>query len=262
MGQFSTYLQNKIIDHILKVATFTQPTHLYVGLSTADPLEDGSGLDEPSDAAYVRQVCDDWYEANLRGTQNAVELDFPAATDSWGTITHWAIFDAITSGNMLAFGEITDPKNVITGITLSIHVGDIDVSITTGEISTYLANAILDHIFMNDAYTVPTHIYVALTTETVFDSDSGATITEPGDVYARVQFDTWNIAAEGISSNDGDIVFADPGASWGIITGVALLDALTEGNLLLFDDVTESQEVNAGDDPVEFGDESLNIGLI
>jgi hypothetical protein len=261
MGQLSTYAQDKILDHILKVAAYTPATHLYLGLSTADPLEDGSGLTEPSSGAYARVICDDWEIANLRKTRNATELVFTAASNSWGTMTHWAIFDHISSGNMIAFGELYESKNVVTGIVVSVLAGDIEIAFNTGAISTYLANAILDHVFLNDAYTPATHIYVALATETIFDSDSGSTITEPTDTYARVLQDDWNATDEGASSNDGEITFAIPSVSWGEITDIALVDALTNGHVLLFGVLTTALEVNAGDDPVEFADEILVITL-
>jgi hypothetical protein len=261
MGQFSTYLQNKILDHILKVASYTPATHLYLGLSAADPLEDGSGLSEPSSGAYARVIVDDFEIANLRKTRNATELVFTAASNSWGTMTHWAIFDHISSGNMLAFGALYESKSVITGTVVSVHAGDIEVAFNTGAISTYLANAILDHVFKNDAYTPATHIYVALATETIFDSDTGSTITEPEDTYARVLQDDWNATVEGASSNDGDIQYEEPEVSWGEITDIALVDALTAGHILLFGALTTPLEVNAGDDPVEFADEAVDITL-
>lgn len=262
MGQLSTYLQNKVSDHILKVASYTPPTHIYIGLSTADPLADGSGLAEPSSGAYARVLCDDWEIANIRKTRNAIELVFPTASNSWGTMTHWAAFDAITGVNMLAFGALASPKSIVTGQAFSIKAGDIEVAFKTGKMSTYLANAVLDHVFLNDAYTPETHIYVALSTETIFDSDTGSTITEPDDAaYARIQMDTWNTASGGASSNDGVIAFPKPTESWGIITYVALIAALTAGNVLLFGALTTPQEVNAGDDPVEFADKALDITL-
>jgi len=51
MGGFSNYWENKILDHIFGKGSYAPPT-IYVGLSTADPTDDGSGLAEPSGNAY------------------------------------------------------------------------------------------------------------------------------------------------------------------------------------------------------------------
>lgn len=262
MGQFSTYAQNEILDHILKVGAFTQPTHLYIGLSRANPLADGSGIDEPSGGSYARKICDDWNIASQRKTKNAIELVFTEATGAWGTLTHWFISDALTGGNMIAFGALVATKTGATGDDFSIKIGDCEISFKTGKISTYLANKILDHVFMNSAYTPPANIYCALATETIYDADTGLTITEPTTGgYGRINHNTWNIASAGASSNDGAISFAEPSASQGIASDVALIDALTAGNMLIYGELDNLAEINAGDTPFRFADEALDITL-
>ncbi len=262
MGQFSTYAQNKILDHILKVASFTQPTHLYVALSRANPLADGSGIDEASSGSYARKICDDWDIASQRKTRNAVELVFATPTGAWGTLTHWAVYDALSGGNMIAFGALTATKSVATGNVVSVKAGDIEIGIASGEMSTYLANKILDHTFINSAYTPATNIYCALATETIYDSDTGSTITEPTTGgYARINHNDWNTASSGASSNDGAIEFGEPSASQGTASDVALVDALTNGNMLLYGVLDNAVEINAGDTPISFADEALDVTL-
>ena len=46
MGSFSNYWENKILNHIFGKSSYTPPA-IYVGLSTADPLDNASGLAEP-----------------------------------------------------------------------------------------------------------------------------------------------------------------------------------------------------------------------
>ena len=41
MGSLSDYVENKILDHCMKTSAYTPATHLYVGLSTANPTDDG-----------------------------------------------------------------------------------------------------------------------------------------------------------------------------------------------------------------------------
>ena len=45
MAEFSNYLENKILDHVLKNISYTSPTTAYVGLFTSDPTDAGTGTE-------------------------------------------------------------------------------------------------------------------------------------------------------------------------------------------------------------------------
>lgn len=106
---FSDYAENKILDHVFKGTAYTRPTHLYVGLSTADPLDDGSGLAEPSGNNYSRVEFDDWTTAASGETENNSAVTFPTPSASWGLCTHFAVFDDDTGGNLIGSGELGSP---------------------------------------------------------------------------------------------------------------------------------------------------------
>lgn len=129
MGSFSNYLENKILDHIFKTASYTVPTNIYVALSTADPLDTGAGIAEPVGNAYARVVCNTWDAAASGATQNTGAITFVAASGSWGTISHFALFDAITAGNFLMHGSLSVSKAITTGDTPRFNAGDIDVTL-------------------------------------------------------------------------------------------------------------------------------------
>ena len=126
---FSNYLENEILDHIFKVGAFTQPTNIYVALSTADPTDDGSGLAEPSGNSYARTQMNSWDAASGGATANTSAITFPTASGSWGTITHFALFDASTDGNMLAHGALGTSKAIGDGDTAEFAAGAIDVTL-------------------------------------------------------------------------------------------------------------------------------------
>ena len=130
MGSFSNYLENKILDHIFGKASYTSPT-IYLGLSTDDPLDDGSGLAEPIGNSYerVQTSAADWNVALVGTIDNANGITFPEATGNWGTVTHFALFDAATAGNMLAYGALSQSKAINSGDTAKFDVGDLDVSL-------------------------------------------------------------------------------------------------------------------------------------
>lgn len=130
MGSFSNYAENKILDHIVGKTSYTMPT-AYIALSTADPTDAGTGLTEPVGGAYARKATTgaDWAAAASGATSNATVLSFPQATGSWGTITHFALMDAATAGNMIGHGALTASKVISTGDTATFSIGDLDITL-------------------------------------------------------------------------------------------------------------------------------------
>jgi hypothetical protein len=95
-----------VIDHWFVEVNSTAlsgDTTVYLGLSTADPLDDGSGIAEPATSAgYTRVNIGDTssigWAITLGVAKNSTEINFPIATASWGTITHWFIATSGTRG--------------------------------------------------------------------------------------------------------------------------------------------------------------------
>jgi len=126
MSAMSDYLENEILDHILGTGAYTAPTTVYVGLSTATLADDASGT-ELSGNGYARQSAT--FNAAASGTaDNSAAIEFPAATASWGTVSHFGIYDAASSGNLLIHGAFTAAKLIDSGDILKISAGDLDIS--------------------------------------------------------------------------------------------------------------------------------------
>jgi len=260
MGTFSNYLENKILDHLLKNTAYTPPSAIYIGLSTADPLDDGSGMAEPSGKGYARVEIPNWDTASSRGTQNEELFTFPETRGSWGDLTHFALFDALTSGNMLAHGALTTTRSPVNGDSIFFKPGTVDVIIPAGGLSTVYANKILDHIFGNTTLTQLSNIFVALATAVILDSDTGSTITEPADGYARVAHITWDAAASGASENTGTITFVNATSDWTDPTHFALVDAGTAGDIILHAALDATVIIGNGDN-AHWADGTLDITL-
>jgi len=131
MGSFGNYLENELLDHVFMKGDYTSPTNIFVALSTADPTDDASGLAEPSGGSYARVSTSgsDWDTAASGALDNANAITFPTATASWGTITHFALYDASSGGNMLAHGALSASKVVGNGDTAEFAAGDLDVTL-------------------------------------------------------------------------------------------------------------------------------------
>jgi len=122
---FSDYAEGKVLDHVFGKTAFTQPT-LYLGVSTADPLDDNSGIAEPVGNGYARVATTgtDWSRA-AGVMSNGVEMAFPEATGSQGTLTHFALFDAATAGNQITYGALTVDKAIAAAETLRFPAGNL-----------------------------------------------------------------------------------------------------------------------------------------
>lgn len=123
---FSNYLETELLDHVFAGNAYTSPSTVYVGLFTATPNEDDSGT-EVSGGSYARQSGSFSVSGNTATTTAAIE--FPTATASWGTITHIGIYDASSSGNLLAYASLTASKAIASGDVFRIPTGDIDITL-------------------------------------------------------------------------------------------------------------------------------------
>lgn len=127
MAAFSNYLENALINGTLRATTYTAPTTVYVALFLSDPGEDASGT-EVSGNGYARQSATFAAPSNGAAATNA-DVQFPQATGTQGTITHFAIFDALTSGNMLYYGALAASKTIEIGDVFKIASGGLTVTL-------------------------------------------------------------------------------------------------------------------------------------
>lgn len=130
MAGKSSYLEAKVIDHTNGKTSYTMPT-VYVGLLTAAPT-DTTGGTEVTGGSYARKSTagTDWNAAsgNPASATNANAITFVTATASWGTVTHFALYDASTAGNMLRWAALTTSKTISSGDTASFAAGAITVT--------------------------------------------------------------------------------------------------------------------------------------
>lgn len=122
-GSKSDFLENKILDHTTGKTSYTMPS-VWVGLFTAAPSDAGGGT-EVSGGSYARKSTAgaDWNAAASGSTSNANAITFVTPTGSWGTATHFGLFDAATTGNLLWWGSLTTSKTIGSGDTASFAAG-------------------------------------------------------------------------------------------------------------------------------------------
>lgn len=120
---FTDVINRAALDHIFQKATWTQPGNLSLGLSTTTPTLAGGNITEPSGNAYARVVTDplEWTRTDS-DIENNVRHDFPEATGSWGTLTHFVLLDGST---LVAFGSLTASQAVSTGQQPYFNIGEL-----------------------------------------------------------------------------------------------------------------------------------------
>ena len=131
MSSFSDYTENLLLNWLLTTNSATRPTAWFVGLFTAAPSDTGGGT-EVTGNGYARVATG---TISISGTSttatNAAAIEFAAASGgNWGTITHAAIFDASTGGNMLAWAPLTTSRTINNGDVFRIPASSLTVTLT------------------------------------------------------------------------------------------------------------------------------------
>jgi len=125
---FTTFLQNELLDHAFRNAAYTAPATVYIGLYTTATGVGGTGT-EVSGGSYARQAMA--FDASVSGAiDNTSAVEFPTASASWGTITHTAVLDAATGGNMLAQSALTTSKLIGDGDVFRFQAGEFDITLS------------------------------------------------------------------------------------------------------------------------------------
>lgn len=138
MSAASDYLENKLLDHSLRYGTapYTGASTVYIGLFTSDDstgataanLEAGTLTNEVSGNGYSRQSAT--FDAASGGSSsNSGNITFTASGGNWGTITHVAVMDASTTGNVLFYGALTTSKTIEDGDSFQIATGNLTISL-------------------------------------------------------------------------------------------------------------------------------------
>ena len=99
------------------------------------------------------------------------------------------------------------------------------------EMSNFLENALINATLRNTSYTSPTTVYVGLYTTDPGEGNTGTEVS--GGSYARVSV-SFGAPSNGVSTNSASVTFPTATGTWGTVTHIGILDALTGGNLLYY----------------------------
>jgi hypothetical protein len=124
---FTNFLETEILDHVFAGAAYTAPSTKYLALFTAIADGEAGSVTELSGNAYARQTVAFTTSGNT--TSNNAAVEFPTATGNWGTVTHVGVYDASTSGNLMAYATLSASKTIETGDVFRVPSGDLDITL-------------------------------------------------------------------------------------------------------------------------------------
>lgn len=276
MGSLTTFAENKVLNHTLKVSSYVPAVTNYLALFTADPGKVGTLTNEANYIGYTRIVVTFSPATTRTITQNA-QVNFPRCTGGMNNLTHWGLLD--TANNMMAFGALETARNVSSGYAPRIAFGEVEITLAAGGVATGFGNSILDWLFRGQALAQPNNIYIALCSTLCTDTVPGIELS--GSNYGRAQHNIWDLANGGTSQNTGEILYPQATGDWLPAISAALFDAITNGIYMLYLDglnltvlnnqvgrwpdgalrlILDPELVGFGDESVIFGDELVIFG--
>jgi hypothetical protein len=124
---FSNFLETEILDHVFAGAAYTAPSTKYLALFTAVADGETGSVTEVSGGGYARQSVAFTTSGNT--TSNNAAVEYPTATANYGTVTHVGVYDASSSGNLMAYAALSSNKTIETGDVFRVPSGDLDITL-------------------------------------------------------------------------------------------------------------------------------------
>lgn len=122
IGCFSDYLENKVLNDV-----FVTPA-VYLGLLVSPSSDAVSGSEATMMTQYARQRV--YFAPSGTGSiTTSTPADFGVVTGSGCTITHWAVYDNTTGGNMLAYGKFDPQQTVSVANNILVPTGSITITL-------------------------------------------------------------------------------------------------------------------------------------
>jgi hypothetical protein len=130
MSAASDYLEKAVLEYLFNVggsAALPRPPGIWVSLHTSAPAAETAAAwqatEVPTGTGYARAVTGAWAGSQVTGgvawqVTNSAQIEFPQPAGDWAaraTLTHFALWDAATGGNLLFTGALASPRPVVSG---------------------------------------------------------------------------------------------------------------------------------------------------
>jgi hypothetical protein len=261
---FTTLTKNRLLDRFFgKRAWTSKPDTFYLAAFTQGPDGNGENFVEVTGPGYARRAVSanaaNWGDKDtgnalasgrslLYGMTNKLQIAWPQATGSWGTVVEIGLFTAARGGQLLASVPLESAIDMPAFATLRIAAGGLQF-VLGGVFLPRAGDLVLNWLFRSAAMGEPTNFHLALGNGgglTVNDADEGTaddTVTfgdftplDGGNYARRLIPNTigrWPIAVNGGKRLAGTTLnFATANADWADSSSWVLFDAATDGNPL------------------------------
>ena len=127
----TTYFLNLVAGNVFHTDTSPGlPTKYYLGLSRTAPTASGTNVIEPSSSAgYARVELTNLSAPNGGSVTNTSNIEFPESTASWGTVTHFVVYDAQTGGNLLIYNPLAASRTVEAATVITVRADGLELRV-------------------------------------------------------------------------------------------------------------------------------------
>jgi hypothetical protein len=125
MSALTDFTENLLLKWLVTANAATRPTTWFVSLHTSATTDAGGGT-ELSTGGYARQSAT--FSVTGDTASNTAIIDFVSSGD-WANITHLAVWDASSAGNMLFHGALSSARDPASGDTIRIAAGALTLTL-------------------------------------------------------------------------------------------------------------------------------------
>ena len=128
MANTTPYLQEQLLNSILRAIPYPSPKQVYLGLFVESSGQQ-NGLAEVQLQDYKRQAIT-FHAPNDGKVDNLAEIRFGPALTDWGRIMALGIFDVLKGGNTLLISPLKKGLTVEEGSTLIFEANKVTIALT------------------------------------------------------------------------------------------------------------------------------------
>ena len=240
MTAFSNAIENTIVNHAVRATAWTKAStntanQIFFACYEVAPGEDGTGGTEAAYTSYARiaidQLATEWaYSVLVSGVRitNINDITLVTPTADGADITAFGICPSSIAAPTMV-GPFDAAISAVNGVAIVLPAGSIKFDLTQGDsdMTDYLAEKVMKHIFWADTWAQAANLFGAIYTTMPAKTGLGG-VFYTGNAYADVAMgpsDTiWNAPVDGVSSLADPLGFPVPTADWVGCLGQGLHD--------------------------------------
>ena len=136
MAAFSDYFEQKIVQWISGTQLPTPGAATFLQLYSQDPTEAGSATGALYSRYSVASGATSWTTASgdagsASGAtlSNASAFTITSSATATASATHFALFDASATGNLLFYGQLSTSKTIAIGDEVKFNIGNLTLEV-------------------------------------------------------------------------------------------------------------------------------------